>query len=61
MIGGSSAVSPDSTAPFGQLTLAEDRAIPHIKTLVDAVHQHGAAVFCQISHPGRRGRWDTGA
>ena len=61
MIGGSSAVSPDSTAPFGQLTLAEDRAIPHIKSLVDAVHGHGAAVFCQISHPGRRGRWDTGA
>ncbi|MEP7457250.1 FAD-dependent oxidoreductase [Phyllobacterium sp. SB3] len=61
MIGGSSAVSPDSTAPFGQLTLAEDRAIPHIKSLVDAVHDHGAAVFCQISHPGRRGRWDTGS
>jgi 2,4-dienoyl-CoA reductase-like NADH-dependent reductase (Old Yellow Enzyme family) len=61
MIGGSTAVSTDSVAPFGQLTLAEDRAIPHIKTLVEAVHGHGAAVFCQISHPGRRGRWDTGA
>lgn len=61
VIGGSSAVSPDSTAPFGQLTLAEDRAVPHIKSLVEAVHDHGAAVFCQISHPGRRGRWDTGA
>jgi len=61
MIGGSTAVSTDSVAPFGQLTLAEDRAIPHIKELVDAVHGHGAAVFCQISHPGRRGRWDSGA
>lgn len=61
MIGGSSAVSTDSVAPFGQLTLAEDRAIPHIKALVDAVHDHGAAVFCQISHPGRRGRWDSGS
>ncbi len=61
MIGGSSAVSPDSTAPFGQLTLAEDRAVPHIKALVEGVHGYGAAVFCQISHPGRRGRWDTGA
>ncbi|MBS3650211.1 FAD-dependent oxidoreductase [Pseudaminobacter sp. 19-2017] len=61
MIGGSTAVSTDSAAPFGQLTLAEDRAIPHIKSLVDAVHDHGAAVFCQISHAGRRGRWDTGA
>lgn len=61
MIGGSTAVSSDSVAPFGQLTLAEDRAIPHIKALVDAVHTHGAACFCQISHPGRRGRWDTGS
>lgn len=61
MIGGSTAVSRDSAAPFGQLTLAEDRAIPHIKELVEGVHEHGAAVFCQISHAGRRGRWDTGA
>lgn len=61
MIGGSTAVSPDAAAPFGQLTLSEDRAIPHIKELVDGVHKHGAAVFCQISHAGRRGRWDSGA
>ncbi|HMM09478.1 MAG TPA: NADH:flavin oxidoreductase [Paracoccus solventivorans] len=61
MIGGSTAVSPDAAAPFGQLTLAEDRAIPHLKELTDAVHAHGAAVFCQISHAGRRGRWDSGA
>jgi 2,4-dienoyl-CoA reductase-like NADH-dependent reductase (Old Yellow Enzyme family)/thioredoxin reductase len=61
MIGGSTAVSTDSAAPFGQLTLAEDRAIPHIKTLVEGVHKYGAAVFCQISHAGRRGRWDSGA
>jgi len=61
MIGGSTAVSSDSLTPFGQLTLAEDRAVPHIKALVEAVHTHGTAVFCQISHPGRRARWDTGS
>lgn len=61
MIGGSTAVSPEAAAPFGQLTLAEDRAIDPIRALVDGVHQHGAAVFCQISHSGRRGRWDTGS
>lgn len=61
MIGGSTAVSPDAVAPFGQLTVAEDRVIPHLKALVDAVHEHGAACFCQISHPGRRGRWDAGS
>lgn len=61
MIGGSTAVSPDAVAPFGQLTAAEDRAIPHLKTLANAVQRHGAACFCQISHPGRRGRWDSGS
>lgn len=61
MIGGSTAVSPDAVAPFGQLTAAEDRVIPHLRALVDAVHEHGAACFCQISHPGRRGRWDSGS
>ena len=61
MIGGSTAVSPDAVAPFGQLTVADDRAIPHLKALVDEVRRHGAACFCQISHPGRRGRWDSGS
>jgi dimethylglycine catabolism A len=61
MIGGSTAVSPDAVAPFGQLTAAEDRIIPPMAALAQAVHRHGAAVFCQISHPGRRGKWDGGA
>ena len=61
MCGGSSAVSPDAVAPFGQLTAAEDRAIPHLGALAAAVHEHGAAIVCQISHPGRRGRWDSGS
>jgi len=61
MIGGSSAISADSVAPFGQLTLAQDHVIPHIQKLVDGVHKYGAACFCQISHSGRRGRWDAGA
>ena len=56
MIGGSTAVSPDAVAPFGQLTAAEDRIIPPMAALAQAVHRHGAAVFCQISHPGRRGK-----
>lgn len=61
MIGGSTAVSPDAVAPFGQLTAAEDRIIPPLSELAEAVHRHGAAVFCQISHPGRRGKWDGGS
>lgn len=61
MFGGSTAVSPDAVAPFGQLTMADDAAIPHVRDLADAVHRHGAACICQISHPGRRGRWDAGS
>lgn len=61
MFGGSTAVSPDAVAPFGQLTAAEDRAIPHLAALADAVHRHGAACICQISHPGRRGGWQSGS
>src|SRR5690606_11357799 len=60
MIGGSTAISPEAVAPFGQLTLAEDRAIPAIQQLVEEVHAYDTAVFCQISHPGRRARWDSG-
>ena len=52
---------PDAVAPFGQLTAAEDRIIPPLSELAEAVHRHGAAVFCQISHPGRRGKWDGGS
>jgi 2,4-dienoyl-CoA reductase-like NADH-dependent reductase (Old Yellow Enzyme family) len=61
MIGGSTAVSPDAVAPFGQLTAVEDRIISPMAALAQAVHRPGAAVFCQISHPGRRGKWDGGA
>lgn len=61
MFGGSTAVSPDAIAPFGQLTLADDSAVPHMRDLAEAVHRHGAACICQISHPGRRGRWDSGS
>ena len=48
-------------ADFSAVDSLVSRAIPHIKALVDAVHAHGTACFCQISHPGRRGRWDSGS
>ncbi len=60
MFGGSSSVAPDSPLPFRQLTVAHDDVIPHLKALSDRVHSHGAATMCQITHIGRRGRWDGG-
>ncbi|WP_147534584.1 FAD-dependent oxidoreductase [Bacillus marasmi] len=37
-----------------QLRLDDDRFIPGIKRIADAVHQYGAKVFVQIHHAGRQ-------
>jgi len=60
MFGGSSSVAVDSPATFGQLSLADDRVIPYLWQMADRVHRHGAAIMCQMTHMGRRTRWDTG-
>ena len=54
MFGGSTLVSPDSPPAFGNLYAGSDEIIPYFKQLADRVHQHGAAVMCQITHLGRR-------
>jgi len=60
MFGGSSSISPDSPATaFGQVSVADDAVVPHLKAFADRVHRHGAAIMCQISHMGRRNRWDA--
>eukprot|EP00756_Hemistasia_phaeocysticola_P024385 Hpha_TRINITY_DN15947_c0_g8::TRINITY_DN15947_c0_g8_i2::g.74981::m.74981 len=59
MFGGSSTVSPDSPSVFGQIKLDVDAVIPHLQKLSEAVHAHGAATMCQISHMGRRTAWDV--
>ena len=57
MIGGSSIVAPDSPQAFGNLYVGGDAIIPWFRELTDAVHAHGAAVMCQITHLGRRTSW----
>ena len=59
MFGGSSTVSPDSPAAFGQIDVSTDAVIPHFQRLADAVHLHGAATMCQLTHMGRRTSWDV--
>lgn len=54
MIGGSAVVSPDSPPVFGNLLLYKDEIVPWIRRLCDDVHEHGAAVMCQVTHLGRR-------
>jgi 2,4-dienoyl-CoA reductase-like NADH-dependent reductase (Old Yellow Enzyme family)/thioredoxin reductase len=59
IFGGSSSVAPDSPLPFNQADVSTDRALPHLTALASGVHQHGAAIFCQITHMGRRAHWDS--
>ncbi|MDP6976578.1 MAG: NADH:flavin oxidoreductase [Acidimicrobiales bacterium] len=60
MIGGSTNVAPDSPSLWGQLYAGDDDVVPGLRRLADAVHAHGAAVMCQITHMGRRTIWDDG-
>lgn len=59
MFGGSSSVSPDSPLPFSQIDISHDRIMPYLEKFADRIHGAGAAVMCQITHLGRRGRWDN--
>jgi 2,4-dienoyl-CoA reductase-like NADH-dependent reductase (Old Yellow Enzyme family)/thioredoxin reductase len=60
MIGGSANVDVDSPSIFGQLDFGRDEIVPHLRRLAGRVHAHGAAVMSQITHMGRRTRWDIG-
>jgi 2,4-dienoyl-CoA reductase-like NADH-dependent reductase (Old Yellow Enzyme family)/thioredoxin reductase len=58
MIGGSACVSRDSPGSFGNLAAYDDAIVPWLRRLVDDCHEHGAAVFMQLSHLGRRNAFD---
>ncbi|NHN87170.1 NADH:flavin oxidoreductase [Acetobacter conturbans] len=58
MTAGSAAVSKDSPPVFNNLLVYKDEIVPWMKDLTDAVHEQGAAVMIQLTHLGRRTRWD---
>jgi len=59
IIGGSSSVARTSpTQWWSSLDVASDRIIEPLGELADAVHGHGGAVMIQLTHMGRRSRWD---
>ena len=60
MTAGSAAVSRDSPPAFNNITLYKDEVVGWMRQLADACHEHGAAVMIQITHLGRRTRWDRG-
>lgn len=60
MVGGSANVAPDSPSVFGQLYLGDDSVVPHLQRLAEGIHRHGAHTICQITHMGRRTKWNSG-
>ncbi|HET9068189.1 MAG TPA: NADH:flavin oxidoreductase [Amaricoccus sp.] len=60
MTAGSASVARDSPPAFGNVLAWKDEVVPHLRALADAVHDEGAAVMIQLTHLGRRTRWDQG-
>jgi dimethylglycine catabolism A len=60
MFGGSANIAPDSPAIFGQLDVGDDTIIPYFQEFSARIHAYGCALMCQLTHMGRRTRWDTG-
>jgi len=58
MTAGSAAVSLDSPPVFNNILAYKDEVVKWMKELTDACHEHGAAVMIQLTHLGRRTRWD---
>ena len=60
MTAGSATVSRDSPPVFNNILAYKDEVVPYLKDMVDACHEHGAAVMIQLTHLGRRTGWNKG-
>ena len=58
MTAGSASTSRDSPPVFNNILAYKDEVVPWMRQLVDACHEYGTAVMIQLSHLGRRTRWD---
>jgi len=58
MTAGSAAVSRDSPPVFNNVLAYKDEVVGWLKDLTDECHEYGAAVMIQLTHLGRRTRWD---
>ncbi len=60
MTAGSAAVSKDSPPVFNNILAYRDEVVPWLKQMADEVHDHDCAIMIQLTHLGRRTRWDKG-
>ena len=58
MTAGSTIVSPDSPAAFGNLQAYRDEIVPWLRELTESCHAHDCAVMIQLTHFGRRTIWN---
>ncbi|MFN3954007.1 MAG: FAD-dependent oxidoreductase [Pararhodobacter sp.] len=58
MTAGSASVARDSPPVFNNILAWKDEVVGWMKTLTDECHDHGCAVMIQLTHLGRRTRWD---
>src|ERR687892_2049243 len=56
--GGATSVSIENSFHYGQINGAVDKVIPQYRRMAAAIHGHGAACTVQLTHGGRRERWD---
>src|SRR5262245_27381394 len=60
IIGGSSSVHPSSPASAWNMPANhDDSIIPAYRAMAEAIHRHGAHVFTQLTHMGRRAQSDN--
>jgi len=60
MTAGSAAVSKDSPPVFNNILAYKDEVVGWMRRIADDCHEAGAAVMIQLTHLGRRTRWDKG-
>ena len=60
MTAGSASVARDSPPVFNNILAWKDEVVGWMKALADECHDHGCAVMIQLTHLGRRTRWDKG-
>lgn len=57
---GSASVARDSPPSGGGVQAFRDEIVPWMRRMADECHEHGCAVMIQLTHHGRRTRWDRG-
>ena len=56
---GATTVSVENTYAYGQVNGTADDVIPMLRRVADGIHAHGSVCMVQLTHGGRRDRYDT--